>query len=212
MSCKGMSVTAARQLIDKTCARYGIPLLIMHDFDISGFSIAKTISSNNRRFTYDTKFRTIDLGLRLTDVKELGLVSEPVSFGKVDPSTIRDRLKVNGATPEEIDFLMLRKRVELNAMSSPTFVAFVERKLTEAGIKKVVPTKEQLDEAFKLFANGARIEEVVLAAISELGSAPEEISIPDDLEDRVRAWLVQHPTKVWEDAVAAIFRAALKAE
>ena len=43
MSCKGMSVTAARMLIDKTCARYGVPLLILHDFDVSGFSIAKTL-------------------------------------------------------------------------------------------------------------------------------------------------------------------------
>jgi hypothetical protein len=32
------------------------------------------------------------------------------------------------------------KRVELNALASDEFVAFIERKLTEAGVKKVVPS------------------------------------------------------------------------
>jgi hypothetical protein len=55
MSCKGMSVTAARELADRTCARYKIPLYILHDFDISGFSIAKTVHSTNRRFQFKTR-------------------------------------------------------------------------------------------------------------------------------------------------------------
>lgn len=80
MSCKGMSVTAARQLVDRTCARYGIPLLILHDFDISGFSIAKTLCSDTRRYSFRNEFQTIDLGLRLDDVRDLELESEPVSL------------------------------------------------------------------------------------------------------------------------------------
>jgi hypothetical protein len=43
VSCKGMSVTAARELVDRTCARFKIPLYILHDFDIAGFSIASTL-------------------------------------------------------------------------------------------------------------------------------------------------------------------------
>ena len=85
MSCKGMSVTAARQLIDRTCARYGIPLLILHDFDTSGFSIAKTLCSDTRRYSFRSAFETIDLGLRLADVQELDLESEPVSLGRAEP-------------------------------------------------------------------------------------------------------------------------------
>jgi DNA topoisomerase VI subunit A len=169
MSCKGMSVTAARMLIDKTCARYGVPLLILHDFDTSGFSIAKTLCSDTRRYSYRSSFETIDLGLRLTDVQELGLVSEPVSFGNVSPNKIRTRLRLNGATEEEIAFLMEAQRVELNAMHSDEFVAFVERKLIEAGITKVVPARDQLAEAYRLFAKSKRISEAVETAIEELG-------------------------------------------
>jgi hypothetical protein len=87
MSCKGMSVTAARQLVDQTCARFKIPLYIFHDFDVSGFSIAKTLHWSNRRFEFTNisgkDFRVVDFGLRLADVEHLGLTSEPVSFGKV---------------------------------------------------------------------------------------------------------------------------------
>jgi hypothetical protein len=53
----------------------------------------------------------------MTDVQELGLESEPVSFGNVSPSKIRERLRTNGATADEIAFLMEGQRVELNAMT-----------------------------------------------------------------------------------------------
>jgi hypothetical protein len=40
MSTKGMSVTAARRLADEMCHEHNIPLLLLHDFDKAGFSIA----------------------------------------------------------------------------------------------------------------------------------------------------------------------------
>jgi hypothetical protein len=198
-SCKGMSVTAARMLIDKTCARYGIPLLILHDFDISGFSIAKTLCSDTRRYTFRSEFRTVDLGLRLDDVQELGLESEPVSFGSVSPSKILERLKTNGATADEIAFLMEGQRVELNAMTSDQFVAFVERKLTEAGIAKIVPPNDQLDKAYRLFARSKLVEEAVEKFIEEMPD--DTIAVPDDLDARVRDYLDQNPESPWEAAV-----------
>jgi hypothetical protein len=106
------------------------------------------------------------------------------SFGNTSPDKIRDRLKLNGATPEEIDFLLEGQRVELNAMTSDQFVAFVERKLTEAGIAKVVPPKDQLEEVYRLFARSKQIEEIVEKEIAALIDA--EIAIHEDLEARVR--------------------------
>ncbi len=73
MSSKGMSVTAARQLVDTMCSRYKIPLLVLHDFDIAGFSIAGTLGSDTRRYNFRNRIKVIDLGLRLTEVVELGL-------------------------------------------------------------------------------------------------------------------------------------------
>ena len=72
------------------------------------------------------------------------------------------------------------QRVELNAMASDQFVAFVERKLTEAGIAKMVPSKDQLEAAYRLFARSERIRTIVEEAIA--ADADAEIAVPDDLE------------------------------
>ena len=79
MSTKGMSVTAARQLVDELSFR-GVTVLVVHDFDKSGFSILQTLQSNSRRYTFKNKPKVIDLGLRLSDVNEMSLQSEPVSY------------------------------------------------------------------------------------------------------------------------------------
>jgi DNA topoisomerase VI subunit A len=39
MSTKGVSVTAARMLVDEMCGEHNIPLLVLHDFDVAGFTI-----------------------------------------------------------------------------------------------------------------------------------------------------------------------------
>jgi hypothetical protein len=149
MSSKGMSVTAARMLADRMCAKYVIPLLTLHDFDIAGFSIGKTIGSDTRRYSFENQIRVIDLGLRLADVEALNLESENVSFGNASPRQIRDRLRRNGASLEEIEFLLSGRRVELNAMASDQFIEFLEGKLTEHGVTKVIPAKDTLDETFR---------------------------------------------------------------
>ena len=51
MSCKGMSVTAARKLADRICGLHGIPLFVLHDFDSSGIIIKDTLENDTRRYT-----------------------------------------------------------------------------------------------------------------------------------------------------------------
>ena len=40
----------------------------------------------------------------------------------------------------------VQRRVELNAMTAPVFVAFLERKLAEHGVRKVVPDESVLEQ------------------------------------------------------------------
>src|SRR6185369_8516036 len=68
MSTKGMSVVAARALADEMCHDHDIPLLLLHDFDKSGFSIAGTLQRDTRRYEFQNCITTIDLGLNLADV------------------------------------------------------------------------------------------------------------------------------------------------
>ena len=77
MSTKGMSVTAARKLLDELTP-FVDNILVLHDFDRSGFSICGTLGTSSRRYRFKNKPPIRDIGLRLTDVVEMDLQSEPV--------------------------------------------------------------------------------------------------------------------------------------
>ena len=93
------------------------------------------------------------------------------------------------------------QRVELNAMTAPQFVAFLERKLTEHGAGKVVP------EEFVLAEHAARILEREAAA-RWLATMPRTTipAAPDGLAEQVRALLDADPTLAWDDAVALLLK------
>ena len=72
-------------------------------------------------------------------------------------------LRENGASEEEIAFMFADweehkclRRVELNALTSPQMVEFIERKLKENDIEKIVPSEEGLEEAYRLFTRTPR--------------------------------------------------------
>jgi hypothetical protein len=201
MSTKGVSVTAARLLVDQMCGEHDIPLLVLHDFDVAGFTILDTLRRDTRRYQFRNDIRVIDLGLRLADVKEMGLESEAAASSKSDANAIRARLKAAGATAEECEFLV-NQRVELNAMTSEQFLGFVNRKLAENGIEKIVPPKDELDKAYRLLRCGQRLQEVFneLAETIETDEAPA----PDDLERRVHEILEANPTKRWDAAAGDV--------
>ena len=201
MSTKGMSVTASRRLVEELCAPHNIPLLVLHDFDVSGFTIAGTLKELTRRYQFTSDFRVIDLGLRLEDVKDLE--AEDVFKRGTDLKSMAATLRRYGATEEEVDFLLIQeKRVELNAMTSPQFVAFLEAKLEEHGIVKVVPDAATLDLAARRAARIARIQK----QIEELDKVDEKIDIPGDLEAKVRMALDDDPELTWDDVLVGIMR------
>jgi hypothetical protein len=201
MSTKGMSLTAARSLIDDLC-QDEVPLLALHDFDKTGMSIAATLTRDTRRFVFTNVIEPIDLGLRLTDVQELGLeASAEDVFDHGSVAAKLHNLRLNGATDEEAQFL-LRRRVELNALTSDQLVAFIECKLIEHGIQKVVPDADLLRDAYQLHVKSKRIEEIVAEAIEDFDDG--DITAPDDLSSRVAAYLKEHPEVRWDAAVAAL--------
>ena len=71
-----VSVVAARELADEMCHEHNIPLLLLHDFDKAGFSIAGTLQRDTRRYEFQNSITTIDLGLSLEDVRAMSLESE----------------------------------------------------------------------------------------------------------------------------------------
>src|SRR5882757_6995698 len=168
MSTKGMSVTAARALVDDMCFEHDIPLLLLHDFDKAGFSIAGTLQRDTRRYEFRNQIETIDLGLGLEDVTAMRLASEYQHHPKGTKDALIDNLRKNCATNEEIEFMFrdfdrLRstRRVELNAMTSPQMIALIEKKLRAHGVKKIVPDKTLLAEVYTELEKGRRLQEMV---------------------------------------------------
>jgi hypothetical protein len=238
MSTKGLSVTAARLLVDQLCAKYDIPLFVLRDFDKSGFVGAATFQKSNRRYTYENKFRVFDLGLRLRDVHDL--IRRFPALGGIDAlaENTHDRgsaaarrlnLKENGATTAEIDFLVhdddiddaeddeddngkkgsRGRRVELNALPSDVLVAFVEGKLKGFRDQGVLPDKVVPNG--QVLAEAYRMfkrEPEIQAAVAEVKARLGDLPVPGDLEQQVRAYLAEYPAVPWDAAVAHIARSA----
>jgi hypothetical protein len=212
MSTKGMSVVAARVLADEMCSEHNIPLLLLHDFDKAGFSIAGTLQRDTRRYEFQNSIEVVDLGLSLADVEDMELESEYQHQPKGRKSALIANLQENGASEEEIafmfrDFDRLRstRRVELNAMTSPQFVAYVERKLRENGIAKLVPDQDLLAEVYTGMERGRRLED----AAKKLGEIDMEgFKPPEDLQKRVKEALEKNPHIRWDAAIEAIVAAA----
>ena len=133
ISTKGVSVTAARRLVDEVCGENDIPLLVLHDFDVAGFMIFGTLQRDTRRYEFANGVEPIDLGLRLEDID--GLEQEPAAATKTNVEDLRQQLVKTAPRTKRSRFL-LDNRVELNAMASDQLIAFIERKLEEHGIQQ----------------------------------------------------------------------------
>ena len=133
ISSQGVSVTAARRLVDDVCGDSGLPLFVLHDFDVAGFLILGTLQRDTRRYQFSNDLEVVDLGLRLDDIDDLEV--EPAAATKIDADLLRGQLRGNGATEDEIAILV-DERVELNAMASDAFIAMIEDKLEDHGLEK----------------------------------------------------------------------------
>jgi hypothetical protein len=198
ISTKGVSVTAARQLIDRICGG-GLPLFVLHDFDVAGFLILGTLHRDTRRYQFGSYIDPIDLGLRFEDID--GLESEPAAATKTSDDILREQLAQNDATEDEIDFL-LADRVELNAMATDALIEMVERKLKEHGLEKVVPDDKLVEETYRAFHHSDELREAFEEAERDFKAT--EITVPEDLREQVRKVLEEHQELRWDDAVRNI--------
>jgi hypothetical protein len=199
VSTKGVSVTAARRLIDDICGGNSLPLFVLHDFDVAGFMILGTLQRATRRYQFSSSFETIDLGLRLEDIA--GLEREPAAASKTSQSILRDQLAENGATDAEIDIL-ITERVELNAMASNDLIEMIERKLKDYGLEKVIPDDGVLGEAYQEFHRSQQLRDEFEELEAEFEA--NEIKIPKTLRKQVRAVLNKHDDLRWDEAVQIV--------
>jgi hypothetical protein len=202
-STKGMANVAGRRTLEELSDWAGVRVLVLHDFDKDGFSIRATLHQDTQRYQFEQPPDIVDLGLRLADVKAEGLEPEPCAHHK--ESSV-DNLLANGATEDEIGFLLANdgQRVELNAFTSDQFLAWLERKLTEAGVTKLIPDDEMLKDAYRRAIFIHTINEKLDEFHEEAHAAAETATVPDVLRAAIEARLKEDPTLAWDQVVAEL--------
>jgi len=190
---------ASREMIEELGATYNVPVLVLHDFDISGFTIFGTLRSSTRRYTYKRKFEVVDLGLRLADIE--GLEREDVHISS--PAKTAATLRRHGATKEEIQILVEQgQRIELNALASDELVGLIERKLDEIGISKIIPDENVLADAYRRMHRQAVIQAEIDRLIDDLNE--DVIEIPTGLRQHIEKELEADPTQSWDELLREI--------
>jgi hypothetical protein len=181
---------------------------VLHDFDKSGFSIVGTLQRETRRWAYKNEVSVVDVGMRLADIE--GLQSEEVFVEK--RSAARQNLRLNGAKDDEIEFLFPSnhshdpKRVELNAFTSDGLVTWIEKKLKEHGVKKVIPDDATLADAFRRTHEQMTVQKKVDELVAALRKDARAVDVPADLRVHIESALVEEPVKSWDAIIARIVK------
>lgn len=204
MSTKGVSVGAARLLLDRLARRGVERVFVLHDFDLSGFSILGTLGTSSRVYQFASRIPIIDIGLRIGDIGKL--LEEPFHTDK-DWVKLSATLRRHGATPAEIAFLEGGSRVELNAMTSDEFIDFIERKLEEHGVEKLIPDDVVIVRHARRLLEQRLAEKEVALIHERIVREASVTPLPEDLRARVEAMLADSPELPWDAAVAAVLSA-----
>jgi hypothetical protein len=134
----------------------------------------------------------------------------------------RDKLNARNGNPNQEpnwENWLQDNRFELNAMTSPQRVAWVERKFAEAGVKKVIPPGAVIEENLK---EGLRtcVETLVQERTwyvdahqelddqleSEVDEELEKLTVPTraKLKAAIQKWFKAHPAADWRAALAEL--------
>ena len=212
LSCKGQSVVAARKFVDQVCrVDGGVPLFVVHDFDVFGFFIGARLTSVSEEaeeqgrvaYRFRNEINVTDFGLRLADAQKYNLVDEECK----SPEHIDTDL---GCTQEEKDFLLSGRRIELNAFSSPQFVEWLEGKLREAGItERMMPDDDVLNAAYREALITVRVNAAIRSVHRRAAEDARAARLPKKLADKVRASMAKRD-EPWDLALQRIAAQRIK--
>jgi hypothetical protein len=204
---KGQPVEAVRALFARA-ERGDYRLFVLHDADPAGYSIARTIAEHTRRMPHH-RVDVVDLGLTVSAAAARGLETERFIRGKALPYWMHPRL-----SEQEREWFEGRQiqhypprwectRVELNALTAPALVAYIEEGLeAHDAAGKVIPpgdvitrhAREHLAGSLRTRAEAElenRITAIVTALSAEFGNAAaiDHDRVAEILDaDRVRSW------------------------
>ena len=145
MSSKGFSTRAARDLIDKL-AEHDEPVEVfcVHDADGPGTVIFQTLQEATRA-RGARKIKIVNLGLEPWEAVAAGFEVETVPQGEKRKAVANYVLERDAEFPNEApggtswEEWLKTHRVELNAVTTPEFIEWLDRKLAAYGAGKLIP-------------------------------------------------------------------------
>jgi hypothetical protein len=177
-SAKGFNTRAARDLIDAIAATTEpVRVFSVHDADSAGTLIQHTLQHKTLARAA-RKIEITDLGLQPWEGIGLGLAVEKVppaytKGGKQMRRPVGDYVYARtDRTPngEKWEDWLQHSRIELNAFTSAELIAWLDRKMAEAGESKLIPPDDILQDQFS-----ERVRERAhLAVVSAIGRRSDD--------------------------------------
>jgi hypothetical protein len=213
LTSKGQPTRAARDLLD-LLGETGEEILFfaVHDADAAGTLIYQSLQEATRARP-ERKVRVVNLGLEPEEAVAMGLEVEDVAAGE-------RRKPLASYVPADWQYWLRHHRVELNAMTTPQFIAWLDDKMAAFGNGKLVPParvlKNDLSETLEhrlhrqiteQILREARIEERVAAALQEI-----VLPLPEGLRTAVDDALTHQPAASWRAAIALMADQLLAAQ
>jgi hypothetical protein len=223
ISSKGFSTRAARDLIDKLVEHdEEITVYCVTDADAYGSMIYQTLQEETRA-RGARKIKIVKLGLEPWEAIEMGLEVESVDEGK-SRKAVADYIKAHddSLVPDgsSWDNWLQTHRVELNALTTPQFIAWLDRKMAEHGTGKLIPPPEVLEAEL-----AEKLKEKLRADITErilreggleaqLADALKMITPPDgaELAAGIRRLFERETDREWRDHIEVCVRTLSQTE
>lgn len=171
LSSKGFASRAARDVID-LMGETGedISFFCLHDADSAGTLIYQALTEGTRA-RGARKVNVVNLGLDPWEAVDMGLQVE--TFRTLEGGKKNQRLlPVASYVPHEWANWLQTQRVELNAMSSPVFLEWIDRKFAPY-VGKVKPPAEVLKEELDEKVEGALAQLLTQKLLAEGGFAEQ---------------------------------------
>jgi hypothetical protein len=144
---EGFATEAARTILERADRDGNYQLFVLHDADPAGYNIARTLAEETRRMP-GYSVAVTDIGLKIEDALAMGLECEEFTRQNALPEMLAlnevERKYFTGRQAGKKAWIC--KRVELNAMSAPQLIGYIETKLVEAGAtEKVLPPADVVE-------------------------------------------------------------------
>ena len=219
---QGFATVAARVLLQRADRDHTYRLFVLHDADPAGYNIASTLRRETARMP-EHQIDIVDLGLHFEDGEAMGLQRETFTRRKALPAGLELTERAHAVFQGQRAFddkgkgVWVGERIELNAMTSPQLVAYIEQGLKDAGATaKVVPDVATISHEARGIARSrteVALREAIMDAvdIDAIVDAIADAWVPDAFAEdiagltpeAVAAYLERHPTVPWKAAIAA---------